>query len=116
MKQKLTQKIGFALAGLLLALGFLAAPGRAEETYTITIQNHQFSPADLEVPAGKKIKLLVKNLDPTPEEFESYDLNREKIILGGKEGVVYIGPLDPGIYEYFGEFHPKTAKGRILAK
>ena len=57
--------------------------------------------------------LLVKNLDPTPEEFESYELNREKVIAGTSQAVIFIGPLAPGEYPFFGEFYPKTAQGKV---
>ncbi|MCZ6767272.1 MAG: cupredoxin domain-containing protein [bacterium] len=84
--------------------------------YVIQIKDHQFSPVRIVVPAGEKIKLRIENLDPTPEEFESHDLNREKIVIGGGKITVYIGPLKPGTYKYFGEFHEDTARGVIIAK
>lgn len=93
-----------------------AASAFAQETYTIVIKDHRMSPTELEVPAGKKIKLLVDNQDPTPEEFESHSLNREKIIPGNSKATIFIGPLKPGSYEIFGEFHQDTAQGRIVAK
>ena len=52
----------------------------------------------------------------TAEEFESYDLNREKIIGGNKTGIVFIGPLKPGKYGFFGEFNPETAQGVVIAE
>lgn len=117
MKRSIYQRLGYLTAALFMALTLSIGPALAgDEAYTITIKDHRFDPVDLEIPAGKKVKLLIKNLDPTPEEFESYDLNREKIIAGGREGTVYVGPLDPGTYEYFGEFNPDTAQGRIIAK
>ena len=73
-------------------------------------------PETLEVPAKKKVKLVVKNQDPTPEEFESYELNREKVIPGNAQAIIFIGPLEPGTYPFFGEFNPKTAQGKIIAK
>ena len=88
----------------------------AAEKYEISIKNHRFEPSELTVPAGKKIKLLVKNLDDTPEEFESYTLNREKIIRAKRSAVIYIGPLKPGRYKFFGEFNQDTAQGVIVAK
>lgn len=88
----------------------------ADDSFTLTIKDHQFSPATLEVPAGKKIKLVVKNEDKTPEEFESDDLHREKIVGAGKEITLSVGPLKPGTYKFFGEFNPKTAKGELIAK
>ena len=78
-----------------LALAFVALAEDAP-TFTIVIKDHKFTPATPEVPAGKKIKLIVKNQDPTPEEFESYELNREKVIAGNSEAIIFIGPLDPG--------------------
>jgi hypothetical protein len=107
----------FPLALALLAACVLGAiPASAQETYTIVIKGNRMSPAELEVPAGKKIKLLVDNQDPTPEEFESYSLNREKIIPGNSKATIFIGPLKPGSYEFFGDFHQATAQGRIVAK
>ena len=90
---------------------------RAEEgSYTLTIKDHRFMPTEIEIPAGKKISLTVKNLDATPEEFESTELHREKVVTGGQEITVYIGPLQPGRYEFFGDFNPQTARGHIIAK
>ena len=47
------------------------------------IKDHRFQPTDIEIPAGQKIALLVKNEDSTPEEFESTELRREKVVPGG---------------------------------
>jgi len=89
----------------------LAAP-----EFKIEIKNHLFFPAELIVPSNTKIKLRIFNLDSTPEEFESYELNREKVIMGNSQTVIFIGPLKPGEYPYFGEFNPKTAQGIIFAQ
>jgi plastocyanin len=108
----------FRVAGLLAALLVAVAPvARAEdETYLLTINNHRFEPTELHVPAGKRIKLIVKNLDDTAEEFESLDLRREKIVAARSEIFVFVGPLAPGVYEFYGDFHQDTARGRIIAK
>lgn len=100
-----------------ISLPFIAGPAQAADpTFTITIRNHRFEPSEVKVPAGKRIRLVVKNLDATPEEFESHSLNREKVIAGKSQGVILIGPLKPGTYPFVGEFHEKTAKGRIIAE
>jgi plastocyanin len=105
----------FALAAV--ALPLLLSPAAAEDAEAaLSIKDHKFDPAELVVPAGKRIKLTVKNLDATPEEFESHELRREKVIPGGAQAVIYIGPLKPGTYKFFGEFHEDTAQGRIVAK
>jgi hypothetical protein len=88
----------------------------ATPEFEIEIRDHLFNPAELTVPADKKIKLIVYNNDPTPEEFESYELNREKVIMGSSKAIIFIGPLKPGVYPFFGEFNPKTALGRIIAE
>ena len=73
-------------------------------------------PAEITVPAGKKIKLVVENRDATPEEFESHALNREKVIAGKSKGIVRIGPLKPGRYPFIGEYNEPTAKGVVIAE
>ena len=107
------------LAIAALTVFFLAGAGTAfadTPEFVISIKDHTFDPAELEVPAGVKVKLIVKNLDPTPEEFESYELNREKVIAGGKEAIIFIGPLEAGTYPFVGEFNEDTAHGQIIAK
>lgn len=102
---------------LLAALSLLAAPALAEtKSFDLTIKDHTFEPATLDIPAGEKIKLVVKNLDATPEEFESHDLKREKVIAGGAQAVILVGPLKAGEYKFFGEYHEDTAKGTLIAK
>ena len=92
-----------------------AAHAHAED-YVITIKDHQFSPQDLTIPAGQKVRITVKNLDATPAEFESSDLDREKVVGGNSEIIVFIGPLEAGRYGYFDDFHRDTTKGTITAK
>ena len=84
--------------------------------YRLVLQNHRFVPDEVTVPAGKRLKLVIENRDPTPEEFDSYDLRREKVITGSSKGEVWVGPLDPGSYRFIGEYHAETAKGRLIAK
>lgn len=68
------------------------------------------------MPAGQKVKLVIHNQDSTPEEFESHELNREKVIPGGAKSAVFIGPLQPGKYPFFGEFNEATARGVVIAE
>jgi plastocyanin len=82
----------------------------------LIIREHKFEPAELTVPAGKKIKLLVENQDTTPEEFESNELNREKIVVGKGTITVLLGPLDAGRYPFFGDFHQETAQGVLVVR
>ncbi|GGD68609.1 cupredoxin domain-containing protein [Lacimicrobium alkaliphilum] len=83
--------------------------------FHLTLNHNLFYPQRLEVPAGEKIRLIIDNQDDAPEEFDSFDLNREKVLFPGRFTVIYIGPLEPGVYHFFGEFHPNQAKGQIRA-
>lgn len=67
------------------------------------------------MPSGVRFKLIIENEDATPEEFESFELNREKVIMGNTKISVYIGPLKADTYPFFGEFNPETAQGKIIA-
>lgn len=118
---------GAAVLAVAVIAGVMLSGGETDGTETVTaseetptfevsIENHLFTPAEFEIPAGQKVKLVISNLDPTPEEFESHELNREKIIAGNSEGVIYVGPLKPGIYPFFGEFNEDTAQGKIIVK
>jgi len=104
-----------ALAGVAVVLCLAPAAARAQD-YTLTIKNHQFSPAEIKVPANKRVKLTVVNDDATPEEFESHEMKVEKIIPGKSKAVVRIGPLKPGRYPFVGEFHEDSAKGTVIAE
>jgi len=103
------------LAALLMTLS-LGAIAAGEPEFALSIENHKFTPDRIEVPAGKKVKLLVENKDATPEEFESSALKIEKVIPGKSKATIFIGPLKPGEYKFVGEFNEKTAKGVIVAK
>lgn len=108
----------FLLALAITALTFGSADVSAADVHeaTLTISGHRFVPAELKVPAGRKIKLTVINNDPSAEEFESYELNREKVVAGNGRIVVFVGPLRPGRYPFFGEFNMNTAKGALIAE
>lgn len=105
-------------AAALSLLAFLAAPASSSraQDLTVTIRNHRFEPAELRVPAGKRISLTVVNDDATPEEFESHPLKIEKVIQGKSKAVVRFGPLKAGRYPFVGEFHEDTAKGVVIAE
>jgi plastocyanin len=108
-------------AALLLLFAILVASclgAHAAETYeaTITLRDHRFEPAELHVPAGKRIALTVINEDGLSEEFDSTALKVEKVIAGKSQGTVHISPLSPGSYDFIGEYHDETAKGRLIAE
>jgi len=104
------------LSAAVLAFAAPLAMAEGPVEFTLTIKDHKFEPAELTVPAGQKVKIKVVNADPTPEEFESHELNREKVIPGGATAMIFVGPLKAGTYPFFGEFNPKTAQGKLIVK
>ncbi|KVN07769.1 MULTISPECIES: cupredoxin domain-containing protein [unclassified Burkholderia] len=107
------------ISALALALAFSASATpafAADDAYSLTLKDHKFSPADFTIPAGKKVKVTVKNLDATPAEFESDDFKAEKVIPAGKQVDVYIGPLKAGTYEFHDEYHEAESKTRLTVK
>ena len=101
----------------LASLAVLSVAARATEPeIVLTLKDHRFTPTEVNAPAGQKLKLVIENQDATPEEFESYALNREKIVPAGGRIVVYVGPLKPGRYEFFGEFNAGTARGWLVVQ
>ena len=99
-----------------LAFASLAAAAADAPRYALAIKDHKYVPAELTIPANTKVMLVVTNQDPTAEEFESNDLNREKVVVGKSSINVPIGPLKPGRYKFFGDFHQDTAQGVLIAK
>lgn len=105
------------LSATLLSLVALTAMA-AEGEVTLTIENHAFSPKEVKIPAGKKIKLLVVNKDASPAEFESKALGREKVIPAKSTATILLGPLKPGRYAFVEEYHENeaAAQGTIVVE
>ncbi|SRR5712691_2143723 len=107
--------LALAPAFVLAALGLPSMTAAAQE-FNLVIRNHKFEPEEIRVPAGKRVSIYVSNEDASPEEFDSSALKVEKVIPGKSKGLVRIGPLAPGRYEFIGEFHADTAKGVVIAE
>lgn len=103
----------FAATALLFCTSAFAAS--APHHYQILIKNSQFQPTELKLPAGQKVKVVVKNEGSVPAEFESYDLNIEKVVPGQTQTTLYVGPLSTGAYRFFNDFH-QSAKGKFVVK
>ncbi|MGA8171042.1 MAG: cupredoxin domain-containing protein [Methylocystis sp.] len=111
-------KFGFGLVGgALLGAALMMAPAFAEESgLSVSIKDHRFSPTEIHAPANTALTLTVKNLDKTPEEFESKPLRVEKVIAGGGEATIHIRPLAPGKYRLFGDYHEATAEAFLIVE
>jgi hypothetical protein len=98
-----------ALLGLAVSTAFAADP------LQIDIKAQAFSPQELQVPAGVKVQLVIKNNDDLPAEFESYDLSREIVVPAHGQVKVFIGPLDAGRYRFFNDFHQESEGWVVVA-
>ncbi|HKX07025.1 MAG TPA: cupredoxin domain-containing protein [Stellaceae bacterium] len=112
----MTSRIGIKALMLLASLGVVGTAWADDPQFTLVIKDHKFTPTELQIPAGAKVRLVVRNDDATPEEFESTELHREKVVPPGQQIVVIVGPLEPGTYGFFGEFHKGSAQGKLIAK
>ena len=106
--------LGWVLLTLLLSLSELGVASSQE--IIIKIQKGRFMPSQIEIPVDTKVRFIIENLDDTPEEFESHDLNREVLIKANSKASFYIGPLSPGHYQFEGEFSPETAQGLVIVQ
>ena len=98
---------------IFLAASMATNLNAAPAPIVMTLKNHVFSPANVTVPAGERISIQLINQDPATEEFDSHDLKVEKLVTPGGRASFTVGPLLPGAYSFMGEFHPKTAQGKI---
>ncbi|PPD41389.1 MAG: hypothetical protein CTY15_13595 [Methylocystis sp.] len=108
------RELKIAAAALALGMGFAGAA--AAESYTLTIKDHKFEPAELKIPADKAATLVVNNLDATPEEFESKPFRIEKVVPANSEATFQLRPMKPGRYKFFGEFHEDSARGEVVVE
>lgn len=99
---------------------FLSSPAQAGPAelpvYTVVAKDGRLTPTTLNVPAGTRFKIVVRNEGSGPIEFESLHLRKEKVLAPGAESFVVIAPLKPGQYDFFDDFHPATGRGRIIVK
>ncbi len=105
--------VHLALVWVTLAAGAARADLPA---YTVVAHDGRLTPAVLEVPAGLRFKIVIRNEGRDAIEFESPRLRKEKVLAPGAQSFVVIAPLKPGEYDFFDEFHPDTAKGRIVVR
>ena len=111
--------VSLLIVAVLANVGVMAGAARAADAppeIPITIEKNRFQPEEIRVKAGAPFILVVTNKDSGPEEFESKELRIEKVVPGGKTMKIRVRALKPGTYPFIGEYHEKTAKGRIIAE
>ena len=89
-----------------------ASDGGAE----LRFENYRFTPQRLDVPAGQPLTIKVVNASKEPIEFESFKLNREKVVEPGETITVHLPALSPGSYDFYDDFHKDVPEGSIIAK
>lgn len=104
--------VGVFAASLLVAIPSIATAETVQE-FPLTLQDHRFTPENLSVIPNKRFVIVLENKDNHPEEFESYDLEFEILVLPHKTIRVPVRALPKGTYSFFGDFHPKTARGMV---
>lgn len=82
----------------------------------LRIKDHAFVPAEVHVPTGKPVVLVIHNDDDAPEEFDSPALKVEHVVVGHSTGAVRLRPLGPGKFPFSGEYHPDTAQGVVISE
>jgi hypothetical protein len=93
-----------------------AAAAAMADPVALTLDGHKFVPAEFTAPANQRFEIKVSNHDDTPAEFESHDLKVEKIVVPGGDVTVWAGPLKPGTYQFFDDYHPDQAAGTVTVK
>jgi hypothetical protein len=99
-----------------LALGLASVAEAGLPTVELSIRDGHFTPQFIEVPAGQRFKIVVRNEGQGPIEFESIPLRVEKVLSPGAKSFVVIHPLKPGRYPFFDEFHMELPEGAIIAQ
>lgn len=105
-------------ASLCLAAWMSALPAQAAETasFEIVAREGKLAPETLEVPAGVRLKLTLRNEGKAAVEFESKELRIEKVLGPNASAVVTVQALKPGRYKLVDEFHEATSKMLVIAK
>jgi len=88
----------------------------SQDEQQIRFENHQFSPQTLAVPSGQKLIIKVVNASKETIEFESFKLNREKVVTPGETIIVHLPGLSAGTYDFYDDFHQDVPEGSIVAK
>jgi hypothetical protein len=93
-----------------------AGSALAQDEQEIRFENRQFTPQTLTVPSGRKLTIKVINASKETIEFESFKLNREKVVTPGETITVHLPGLSAGAYDFYDDFHQDVPQGSIVAK
>ncbi len=105
---------------VVLNLIFLATGGwaAAAPDYIIDLryENRRWIPETIVVPANRRVTVKIVNASHEAIEFESFKLNREKVVGPGETVTITLPALKPGRYDFYDDFHADVPQGTIVAK
>jgi plastocyanin len=109
---------GFSLfaAASMLATPALRAATPDADVPAVSFHDGRFEPATLTIPAHAEVRLRVTNLGSEPIEFESFKLNRERVVSPGETVTLRLPELSPGSYDFYDDFHRDVPEGVIVVK
>jgi hypothetical protein len=108
--------ISLVLAWSGTLLGGNAVAAEELPAFEVVVNDGVFRPARVEVPAGRRVKLILINEGPGPLEFENDEMRIEKVIGPGARSFVVLPKLKPGEYDFVDEFNPITGELKVIAK
>jgi hypothetical protein len=95
----------------------LPAGAQGDDTVIeLRFENRRFTPQTIAVPANQSLTLRITNASKEAIEFESFKLNREKVVGPGETIIVRLPALRPGSYDFYDDFHQDVPEGSIIAK
>jgi len=108
------------LLGLFSCVGVFVPPGFAQShrlpQFELTARDGYLFPAELQVPAGIKFRLVMRNQGTVPVEFENLSLRIERVVTPQGVSMQTVSPLRPGRYVVIDEFRPDTGSMVIVAR
>jgi hypothetical protein len=111
------QKCACRIVAVLVLLGSADRLIAEEEpVFKLDFEDGRITPLRIEVPAGKRFKIEIRNRGKSAAEFEMDKPHREKVLAPGAQSFVVFKTLDPGEYVFTDEFHPEAPKGAIVAR
>jgi len=101
---------------MLIQASCLEAKETSNQLVEIRFENHRFVPQLIVVHAEEQVLVKVVNASTERIEFESFKLNREKVVEPGKSVTITLPPLQPGSYDFYDDFHADVPEGTIVAR
>jgi hypothetical protein len=114
-RKKMKYLIVPGLIGLIVIT--LAGGTRAADIVVeLRFEKHRFVPQKITVPASHAFEIKVINASKEAIEFESFKLNRERVVGPGETIIVNVPALSSGSYDFYDDFHDDVPEGAIIVK